>query len=350
MKKISSKLSRYVCKVKHLPHPLDAPLPVVPKSSFHCTPPPPFPPLPKPPTPPSRRGIKNYKNSCYFVSIIQMLADTPLGHAFKRCASYHISHDSSGEIPTPHVQCVLDVATLINHVTMVSTISDTKVEEIVSRCLPFMLGTLPPGAFHDAHQALISLQNVLNHAFEGSGGNVPIVTSALRTSKCCGATEQSPISEDYYTLHSSTEWTVSDAITFKLLTEEVSRVLCEKCLQKNDATRSMSTKEWPRTLSIHIPDTSRSDHRMSLDSVLTPPGLSNGSYALVSCVEFNESAQHYRYKNYDLTITVDSDKVTSPISTDDIWRPYLVVYKHTKKNSPKRISRRSTHIQQKKRQ
>ena len=97
----------------------------------------------------------------------------------------------------------------------------------------------------------------------------------------------------------------------------------------------MSTTEWPRTLSIHIPDSSTSEHRISIDDVLTPPGLSNGSYTLVSAVEFNETTKHYRYKNYELSITVDSTKVTTPIEIGEKWRPYLIVYKHTKKTPPK---------------
>ena len=98
LKQISSKLTRYSWKVKHLPRPLDAPIPAVPKTSFQCTPPPPYPQPPKPPTPATRRGIKNYKNSCYFVSIIQMLVDTPLGHAFKRCAAYYNTQKSLGDL------------------------------------------------------------------------------------------------------------------------------------------------------------------------------------------------------------------------------------------------------------
>merc|ERR1711951_158172 len=190
---------------------------------------------------------------------------------------------------------------------------------IVNRCLPFMLGTLPPGAFHDAHQALLSLQKVLNFAFEGSGGNVPIVTSVLRTTKCCGASEQTPFSEDYYTIHSSSDWNVSDSFNSKLKTEEVTKVFCERCLLKNDATREMSTKEWPRTLSIHIPDSSTSDHRISIDDVLTPPGLSNGSYTLVSTVDFKGAKKHYRYENYEHSITVDITKVATPITIDEKW-------------------------------
>ena len=70
---------------------------------------------------------------------------------------------------------------------------------------------------------------------------------------------------------------------------------------------------------------------------MVPPGLRNGSYRLVSCVEFNESAQHYRYKNTDLSITIDSDKVSSSTPIDEKWRPYLVVYKMSNK-SPTRDS------------
>ena len=74
---------------------------------------------------------------------------------------------------------------------------------------------------------------------------------------------------------------------------------------------------------------------MSLDEVLIPPGLSEGSYTLVSTVEFNETSKHYRYKNYEHSITVDSTNVTTPIKNEEKWRPYLVVYKHTKKTPHK---------------
>ena len=158
-----------------------------------------------------------------------------------------------------------DVCVLMKHITGSSTWND-KLEDIVSRCLPHMLGTLPPGAFHDAHQAMLSLQEALNLAYEGAGGNVPVCTSALRTTKCCNATETSTITEDMYTLHATGNSSVSESISGKLSTEDVSSVLCDKCCKKNEDSRAHYTKVWPRTLSIHIPDTCKTGQRIMLDN------------------------------------------------------------------------------------
>ena len=134
-----------------------------------------------------------------------------------------------------------------------------------------MIGTLPPGTFHDAHQAMLSLQKVLRDAYEGAGGNEPVCTPVLRTSKCCKATETTTIHEDMYTLHATGNGTVMDSVNSKLSTEVVSSFLCDKCFSKNDASRSHSTSVWPRTLSVHIPDTCMSSQRILLDNSLTPP-------------------------------------------------------------------------------
>merc|ERR1711951_213344 len=102
--------------------------------------------------------------------------------------------------------------------------SDTNLEDVVLRCIPFMLGTLPPGTFHDAYQALLSLQKVLNLANEGSGCNAPIVTSAPHTTKCCSFSELTSMPEDCYAIHSLSKWGVSEAITPKLSSEDVTKV------------------------------------------------------------------------------------------------------------------------------